>query len=257
MARRTSGELKRLSRQFLIGHYTVPILSVLTASLLPEILFFPFSGSFMIGWNAATASGIAAAIIIGLLAQLFTVSVVRIHLLLAKQQAAIVSDIFWTFRNQPDRFLLGILSLWGICLFPAIPACIYIVYLWVQKNAFSYLLIGITMIALLAVELYVVYTFILIYPLLIERPELTILACFRTSYQLMRKNRLRYFGLQLSFLGWQILGFCSIGIGMLWIVPYIRQTSANFYLDLTEQFDSKGQHIDAIITDERNAGLYR
>lgn len=255
MAKRTSGELKRLSREFLLGNYTVSILAMLTASLLPDMLFLPFTVSLSMVWNTTTIICTAAAIIIELLAQLLKVSVIRIHLLLAQQQHVTAADIFWAFRNQPDRFLLGTLSLWSICLFPVIPAGICIIYLWGHKNLISHILIGFIGIMLLLAELYVVYTFMLIYPLLIEQPKLTIGGSLRASHNFMRGNRLRYFRLQLSFLGWQFLGLCSIGIGMLWIIPYIHQTSTNFYLDLINQFNGKGKYIDAMIADERNAGL--
>lgn len=79
MARRTSGELKRLSREFLMDHYTIPILAMLIAILLPEVLILVFTDNFTIGWNAATAVSVAASIIIQLIAQLFSVSIVRIQ----------------------------------------------------------------------------------------------------------------------------------------------------------------------------------
>jgi len=52
------------------------------------------------------------------------------------------------------------------------------------------------------------------------------------SRQLMVGNKWRYFVLQLSFIGWWILGFMTAGIGFLWIYPYYKLTMANFYKDL-------------------------
>ena len=49
---------------------------------------------------------------------------------------------------------------------------------------------------------------------------------------MMRGNRCRYFGLGLSFLGILALAYMSLGIGMLWIVPYLICTNVFFYLDL-------------------------
>ena len=54
------------------------------------------------------------------------------------------------------------------------------------------------------------------------------------SKQLMRGNKWRYFVLQLSFMGWFILGAATV-IGMLWVFPYYKLTMANFYKDLSEQ----------------------
>ena len=46
---------------------------------------------------------------------------------------------------------------------------------------------------------------------------------------------MRYFLLELSFIGWSLLGLLTLGIGLLWILPYITQTNTQFYLDLTQQ----------------------
>lgn len=55
------------------------------------------------------------------------------------------------------------------------------------------------------------------------------------SQQLMMGNKWRYFVLQLSFLGWWILGFITLGIGFIWIFPYYKLTMVNFYRDLVEK----------------------
>lgn len=58
------------------------------------------------------------------------------------------------------------------------------------------------------------------------------------SQQLMMGNKWRYFILQLSFIGWWIVGFITIGIGFIWIYPYYKLTMANFYRDLVAQNSS-------------------
>lgn len=57
------------------------------------------------------------------------------------------------------------------------------------------------------------------------------------SRQLMDGHKAELFLLDLSFIGWGILGVISCGIGFLWITPYYRQTKANFYRNLAgDQF---------------------
>ena len=55
------------------------------------------------------------------------------------------------------------------------------------------------------------------------------------SQQLMMGNKWRYFVLQLSFIGWWILGFITLGIGFIWIFPYYKLTMVDFYRDLVEK----------------------
>jgi hypothetical protein len=47
--------------------------------------------------------------IIGLLGQLLTVNVTRIHILLSRKQKTSYQDLLRAFRNRPDRYLLAAL----------------------------------------------------------------------------------------------------------------------------------------------------
>lgn len=235
MTRRTTCELKRMAREFLTGNYAVSMAAMLTAALLPAAVLGPFTVGITMEFNFAMATYLAAAFIVEVLGQLLVAGVIRIHLLLAKKQQLSYKDLLWPFFNHPDRFLLAALLLFGILILPAVPAGICMFYL-AEKTTSGSIFIAAVFIAVVIAEVYIILTFDLIYPLYIDRPELSVMDGFRMSYTLMRGNKKRLLQLHLSFIGWQILGICSIGIGMLWIVPYIRQTNANFYLDLTEQF---------------------
>jgi len=50
---------------------------------------------------------------------------------------------------------------------------------------------------------------------------------------LMQGNKRRMFYLELTFLGWSILNIFTLGIGSLWLTPYMQATNAAFYLDVT------------------------
>ncbi|MDE6546550.1 MAG: DUF975 family protein [Lactobacillus sp.] len=52
------------------------------------------------------------------------------------------------------------------------------------------------------------------------------------SRQLMNGHKMDLFVLDLSFIGWGLLGLITLGIGFIWITPYYRQTKANFYRSL-------------------------
>jgi uncharacterized membrane protein len=42
----------------------------------------------------------------------------------------------------------------------------------------------------------------------------------------------KYFCLALRFLGWAILCLFTLGIGFLWLIPYMQVSFANFYDDV-------------------------
>ncbi|WLS84888.1 DUF975 family protein [Lactobacillus apis] len=59
------------------------------------------------------------------------------------------------------------------------------------------------------------------------------------SRQLMKGHKWELFVLDLSFIPWYLLGIITLGIGYLWLVPYISTTKANFYRNLAgDQFSN-------------------
>lgn len=251
MTKRSGNELKRLAREFLLGNYTTVMIGMLVAFFLPPVLLMPFSVGLTEQLNSALIMYIIAAIILEILGQLLTVGVLRMHLLLARGEQVVFGDLFWAFRSRPDRLILATALLYVVLLVPAViaGACIY--YLIPETAIARVVFLSGAILIFTVLELYVIYMFELIYPLYIEHSEMTVLEGFQASRRLMRGNKKRLFLLQLSFLGWQVLGLCSIGIGFLWISPYMTQTTANFYLDLTGGLDRKGIHIDTSVHDIR------
>jgi uncharacterized membrane protein len=70
--------------------------------------------------------------------------------------------------------------------------------------------------------------------ILVDSPELDIIDTMRRSRTLMNGNKWRYFLLVLSFLGWIILGIFTLGIGYLWLLPYIHTTESAFYCEIRD-----------------------
>lgn len=62
-----------------------------------------------------------------------------------------------------------------------------------------------------------------------DNPELSSKACVLKSEALMKGNRGSYFLLELSFIGWAILACLTLGIGMLWLLPYMQVAVVCFY----------------------------
>lgn len=65
------------------------------------------------------------------------------------------------------------------------------------------------------------------------------------SRDLMNGHKERLFWLDVSFLGWYLLGLLTVGIGFLWINPYINATKAAFYDDL-----SKGKFLEDVVEED-------
>lgn len=55
------------------------------------------------------------------------------------------------------------------------------------------------------------------------------------SKQMTNGHKWNMFVLDLSFLGWYILGFLALGIGVLFVMPYDHSTKAELYKVLRQQ----------------------
>ena len=56
--------------------------------------------------------------------------------------------------------------------------------------------------------------------------------CLDESASLMNGYKGKLFLLDLSFIGWYILGYLLLGVGVLWVVPYHQAARAHFYHEL-------------------------
>lgn len=84
---------------------------------------------------------------------------------------------------------------------------------------------------------------ICLFPYIIEdNPDVSIRDSYHHSKVLMVGHRKQLFLLDLSFVGWYLLSILTIGIALLWIVPYHQTARAHFYNDLKEAYD-KNQYL--------------
>jgi len=70
------------------------------------------------------------------------------------------------------------------------------------------------------------------YYILRDNPDIGALEAINRSKAMMDGNKWRYFVLGLTFIGWIILGSIPLGIGMLWVYPYLYTALAHFHEDL-------------------------
>ena len=72
-----------------------------------------------------------------------------------------------------------------------------------------------------------------------DNPELGVIDVIKRSIQMMKGHKMEYFCLGLSFIGWIILGILTLGIGFMWIYPYICTAYAHFYEYVKEDYESR------------------
>ena len=69
--------------------------------------------------------------------------------------------------------------------------------------------------------------------LMLEYPDLTPREALRASSNLMDGYKWNLFCLEVSFIGWAILNVFTLGIGSLWLNPYMNVSRAAFYRRIT------------------------
>jgi len=74
-----------------------------------------------------------------------------------------------------------------------------------------------------------------------DNPEIGALEAITRSRKMMNGYKGKLFGLSLSFIGWWLLSILTLGIGLLWLGPYISASLANFYEDLKQNQPSVQQ----------------
>jgi uncharacterized membrane protein len=81
-----------------------------------------------------------------------------------------------------------------------------------------------------------------VYFILKDNPTISANEAITQSRKLMFGYKWKYFLLQLSFIGWGILSTITLGIGFIWLVPYITASLAAFYDQLVKkQNNSDGE----------------
>ncbi len=76
------------------------------------------------------------------------------------------------------------------------------------------------------------YSYFMIEYIVAENPKISKKDAFEQSKRMMQSYRFKTFGLQLSFVGWMILGLLLCGIGTLFVSPYMEATMTQLYFYL-------------------------
>ena len=134
-----------------------------------------------------------------------TLGYVKFNLDMVDGQTPMFKDLFSQFHRFGDGFVMQLLR--GI--FTALWTLLFIIP-------------GIIAAYRYAMTPYILY----------ENPGMSASDAIKESKQLMDGNKWRLFCLNFSFIGWDILGILSLGIGFLWIAPYREAAYAAFYREI-------------------------
>lgn len=78
------------------------------------------------------------------------------------------------------------------------------------------------------------YSYSMMFYIMAEYPKIGVMKAMKLSKEMTRGYKSELFALDLSFLGWFILGILFWGLPLIWILPYYTLTKTNAYHALKE-----------------------
>lgn len=79
------------------------------------------------------------------------------------------------------------------------------------------------------------YAYRMVPYILADNPNIGVNEAITLSNEMTRGHKFDMFVLDLSFIGWYILGSIALGIGVLFVMPYENATNAELYLVLRKE----------------------
>ncbi|WP_141433799.1 DUF975 family protein [Bacillus sp. 03113] len=215
----TISEIKKKARTSLSGQWGKAVLLTLLVFLLntviPGIFEIPLSGGFQ-NWivqEETPASVTIINIIIAIVLIPFSISVSWFFLSLSRLEKPQIGDTFAIYKDGKTSIkVIGTSILAGIFTF-----------LWTLLLIIPGIIKSIS--------------YSQAYFLLKDHPEYKVLEAISESKKRMKGYKWKYFLMNLSFIGWGILALLTLGIGFLWLVPYVSASLATFYNELIANRD--------------------
>jgi uncharacterized membrane protein len=193
----TCGNLRRFGRQALSGYWSLAVSGTLIFMLLILVPMFLFS--LLIQSDVLDkASNLYIMIVNGPLTFGYYTLIISIF----RRNPASSSVVFYGFEHFGKTF--GLYIVMNILIF-----------LW----SLLFVIPGIVAAVRYSMAFYI----------LADHPEIGIMDAIRESKRMMRGNKWKLFCLELSFIGWAIVGALTLGIGYLWVIPYMIASTVGFY----------------------------
>lgn len=189
----------------------------------------------------------AASLVIGALLATMSVGIMYMALKVARGQDITVNDLFFVYRNNPDKVILIYIIQYLVGYVVSIPA-IFLARFEpaMDQNIPLYALYLILFIAGEVLRIIALILFSQSNFIYLDNPNENVLTCIMVSVNTMKKNKWRYFCLSFSFFGLMLLIVLTCGMAALWVMPYMYVTFALFYLQLRGE---TGSRVDVTINE--------
>lgn len=236
-------ELKRIARGNLFGHFLSLIRVYIFCTLITSLIEMPFSMmTNEMPFSKPNIIYYVATLLIGIASVVLTAGQYRIHLTLARKGKFDLSELFIPIKHHSDQFILTELLLFVISLVTMLPMFGGLFLVYTAQGTADYVTAVLLTVLSFALSLYVSLTFDLVYFIMIDDENLSMVQALKYTKNMIHTHRKRYLYMQLSFLGMLLLAGLSFGLGFLWVQPYMIQTATLFYLDVKGELPEVLEH---------------
>lgn len=231
-------ELKRIARGNLQGNYLELIRAFVFCNLVISLVETPFSMMRNeVPFSTQNIIYYIAVILITVASVVLTVGQYCLHLSVARTGRPHLKELFYPIKHDANRLIIVqaiLLVLELISLAPVIGAAA-IIYFYNELNLYLVALALIILGCILTVLFET--TFGLTYFVLIDQENLSVMDGLKSTIKLIKNHKRRFLYMQLSFWGMYFLAALTFGLGILWVQPYVMQTTTLFYLDVKGELD--------------------
>lgn len=231
-------ELKRIARGNLQGNFLGLIRAFVCCNLITSLIETPFSMMRNeIPYSTQNIIYYLAVFVIMIASVVLKVGQYCLHLDVARKGELHLSILFYPVKYDANRLIIIEAILFLLRAVALLPIGGAIAIFCFSENTVLYLtalgliLLGCVLIVMMEI------TFGMTYFVLIDGEELSIKEALITSVKLIKHHKGRFLYMNLSFIGMYLLTLLTFGIGLLWVQPYVMQTTTLFYLDIKGELD--------------------
>ncbi|MFR8547908.1 MAG: DUF975 family protein [Lachnospiraceae bacterium] len=236
----TNRELKFHARVLLSGKTGFLVLTTLL------ITFFDFGLDYIVDAAILPTGGLFNQILYygcGLLCNMvyyiLFAGLMHIYLNICRGRQVKISDLFCVFSDRPEQIAIYSILQYILSMVLSISMQWSLSGILYAKEALLPFII--VPILLSVVNLWIQLCLTPVLFLYCDDPSKTAVQLVRESWSLMRGSKGKLFFLEFSFIGLMILGMLSLGIGFLFVRPYLFLSQALFYLNLRDRKDSQAE----------------
>ncbi len=230
----TRVELKQLSKSQLKGNWKTPVLVMLVYTIATMAL------SFMSEFSSSMGIYLISTIFLIGLAIWFSVGFANFFLRFSETDGKAKFDDLLVSKKS----ILKSLGLFALMFVIGIVLGIIIVFATSSMIVFSEsvstgMIVGALIVGVvLSIPIVILELALAMTPyIFVDKEELGLIDSIKLSIKMMKGNKWNLFVINLSFIGWALLCILTLGIGYLWLGPYIQLTITNFYIDLDNNFN--------------------